>query len=82
MATMGSGGEARRSTEEQARSILRAAKKALEEQAKRGHDAGGDGGELPSVVRSLERFLEKKRKTTNTTAAAEESSSSSPPAVL
>jgi hypothetical protein len=52
----------------------------LEEQAKRGHDAAG--GELPSVVRSLERFLEKKRKTTNTTAAAEESSSSSPPAVL
>jgi hypothetical protein len=71
MVTMGSGGEARSSTEEQARSILRAAKKAL---AKRGHDA--TGGDLPSVVRSLERFLEKRRKTTNTTAAAEESSSS------
>jgi hypothetical protein len=79
MSSLGGSGEARGAAEEQARAIVRAAKKALEEQAKRGQGCSGGEQEL-CVLRSLERFLLKRRKTT--TASVEESSSSSSPAVL
>lgn len=68
-AAMGNGGEAGGPAEEQGRAIIRTAKRALEDEQTR---TGGQG-----VVRSLERFLQKRRKTATAAAAAEESSSSS-----
>ena len=72
---MGGGGEVCAAAEEQGRAIIRAAKRALEEQAER---AQGVAGRKLSLVRSLEQFLEKRRKATNTAAAEESSSSYSP----